>query len=71
LAAAGADVNAKADTGATALMLAAGAGKTEVVQTLLSNGADVNTRANGKTALMLAEEKGHTVIVQLIRSRRR
>jgi ankyrin repeat protein len=38
----GADVNARANNGATALMLASQNGHNEVVQDLLAKGADVN-----------------------------
>lgn len=51
----GADVNAKANDGTTALMLATGKENTETAQLLIKKGADVNAKANdGTTALMLA-----------------
>jgi ankyrin repeat protein len=50
--AAGADVNRADDTARTPLMLAAGLGRTDLVQLLLDNKADVNARdAEGRTAL--------------------
>ena len=49
----GADVNAKAYNGYTALMSAAWGGHTDIVQALLAKGADVNAKQkNGSTALM-------------------
>jgi len=52
---AGADVNAKTNTGSTALIIAAGQGHIEVVEALLDNKADVNAKVNnGWTVLMFA-----------------
>jgi ankyrin repeat protein len=48
----GADVNAMAKDGSTALMLAAESAKISVVEYLLANGADPNrTDKNGRSAL--------------------
>jgi len=57
----GADVNAIAKDGGTALLLAASSGDSETVRNLLSKGADVSAKftETGKTALMLAKEKGY------------
>jgi ankyrin repeat protein len=61
-------VIAKANDGSTALMLAASSGDREIVQELLSKGAEVSAKftQTGKTALMLAKEKGYDDIVQLL-----
>ena len=58
---AGANVNATAENGLTALMLAAGEGHTETAALLLDKGADVNVAGiGGSTALMRAVQNGHT-----------
>jgi hypothetical protein len=58
LVAKGADVNAKADHGYTALMVASRNGHSEVVKLLLAKGADVNARSSGgETALILASRE--------------
>jgi len=58
LIASGADVNQKNFRGATALMVAAGAGTPSVVRYLLEKGADVNARdRDGNTVLAYAEER--------------
>jgi ankyrin repeat protein len=58
LIASGAEVNQKNFRGATALMIAAGAGTPSVVRCLLENGADVNARdREGHTVLAYAEER--------------
>jgi ankyrin repeat protein len=64
----GADVNATANDGATALMLAASSGEIESVRALLRSGADLSGRyaQNGKTALMLAKENNHAEILELL-----
>jgi hypothetical protein len=63
----GADVNAAADNGATALHWAAAKGGVDVVGVLLKAGADARRAdGNGLTALMLAEKKGHGEVAELI-----
>jgi len=63
----GVDVNLFAADGKTALMSAAGEGKTEAIQFLLSKGAQANaTDSMGTTALMWAAMKGHFNAVQLL-----
>lgn len=66
----GADVNATAKDGGTALMLAASSDATEIVQALLSKGANAKEHftQDGKTALMLATERGHLEIAELLRA---
>lgn len=63
----GADVNAKTDTGATALMWASFFGKLDVVKVLLANGADVNASdGRGWTALMTTAEQGYPEVMELL-----
>jgi len=68
LAGRGADVNARAATGATPLMLAASSGNTEALQALVDRGADVNAAesANGQTALMFGAASDRTEAVRLL-----
>lgn len=55
---AGADVNAKDNSGNTALRIVAQNHKKDIVELLINAGADVNTRtSDGKTALMIAAEE--------------
>ena len=61
-------MDAKANNGVTALMMAADEGHIESVRTLLDAGADVNEKNNNDyTALMLAKEQGHTEIAEILR----
>ncbi|MFB3896323.1 MAG: ankyrin repeat domain-containing protein [bacterium] len=63
----GAYVNAKNQSGATALYLATQNGNTELVRALLDKRADVNLTNNyGLTALFPAAQKGKTDIVRLL-----
>jgi hypothetical protein len=64
----GADVNAMASNGTTALMIASQEGHLDVVQVLLAQGAKVNAKAsnNGATALMIASQKGHLDVVRAL-----
>ncbi len=63
----GADVNEKTTNDETPLMLAALAGKGEIVNYLLQRGADINARnASGMTSLHAAAYAGHADIVRLL-----
>ena len=70
----GADVNAKASNGQTALHQASAYGQLEVVKLLLERGASVNFEVKddaqggdpGCTPLLLAAENGHLEIVKLL-----
>ena len=63
----GADVNALDRHGQTALMLAAHAGKREVVEALVAHQANLNITAKfGLSALMLAVVAGHPDIACLL-----
>jgi len=64
----GADVNAKTNNDATALIVASQAGHLDVVQALLTKGAEVNakTTSNGGTALIIASQNGHLGVVQAL-----
>jgi len=65
---AGANVNACASDGWTALMGAANAGNSEAVKMLLLAQADVNVgQDSGDTALFLAKSLGHVEIVELLK----
>ena len=63
----GANANAKNNYSLTALMSAAGNGKTETAEVLLKHGADINAADNyGNTALMYAERFGHRETANLL-----
>ena len=55
----------------TALMCASLKGHTEVVETLLASGADINVKTRkGFTALSLASEQGHEKVVEILFSQK-
>lgn len=61
----GADVDARDESGYTALMYAANAGELPSVECLLDYGADVNARdAEQSTPLMFAAQHGHDEVVR-------
>ena len=65
----GANVNAKSNSGMTALIWAAYSGHTEVVKVLLQHGVDVNAKdSKGWTALQWACNQGKSEIIKLLRS---
>jgi ankyrin repeat protein len=67
LASSKAAINSTNSDGVTALMIAAGLGRTAVAKSLLTSGADVNAKSiEGVTALMLAADFGHVETVQLL-----
>ena len=62
-----ADVDAKADNGITALIMASQMGYPEIVGALLDAKADVNTKADKDfTALILASLRGHVEVVRTL-----
>ena len=68
LIAAGANVNARASSGETALMRAASLDCKDLAQALIQAGADVNTKDNrGKSALAWARQSGNLRIVRLLK----
>ena len=61
-------MNTKDDTGRTPLHWVAFARKTEIVELLIANDADVNAKDNeGKTPLYFAELTRHKAIADLLR----
>ncbi len=63
----GADVNAKNNSGVTALMSAAYAGQADSVKALLERKANVNLKdSSGNTALSLAKKKGKKDVLSLL-----
>jgi serine/threonine-protein phosphatase 6 regulatory ankyrin repeat subunit B len=64
----GADVSTPNDSGHSAMVLAVGFGREEVVSILLDSGANVFSRAEfrGTTALMHACSSGHMALVRLL-----
>jgi hypothetical protein len=66
----GADVNARTETGTTALMRAASFGQVELVHVLLNKGAEINQERNdGFTALSLAVFFGQIDVLKLLLQR--
>jgi ankyrin repeat protein len=64
---AGADVDARDRYGQTGLMLAAVAGRADVVRLLIRHGANLDHTAKyGLTAVMLAVVNGHAEVVRLL-----
>ena len=62
------NVNAQDLAGTTILMLAAYYGHGELVELILTRGADPNLRDNqGRTALRRASESGHLGIIELLK----
>lgn len=62
-----ADANAADETGTTALMMAAYAGRREILELLIERKAEVNTKnKEGATALMCAAFRGHADSVKLL-----
>ena len=55
----GADINAKANVGDTALFEASMGGSVDCVRFLIGRGANINAKSGGYTALMKAEMKQH------------
>ena len=67
LVAEGADVNARAESGETALMLAAARGRLEFMGLLIDRGADVNAATPaGNTALMFAAARGQVDAARML-----
>jgi ankyrin repeat protein len=65
----GADINAKDETGGTALQRASVVGNVEAVKFLLARGAAVHSAdSQGNTALKLASEQNHTEVVEVLRA---
>lgn len=63
----GADVNAKTNTGRTALMMAAIEGLVGMTEALLKAGINIDEKDNdGNTALMHAEKNGQMIVAELI-----
>jgi ankyrin repeat protein len=66
----GVNIEATADSGATALLEAAGHGHLEIVDALLAAGAKGDaTDQTGATAIMFAASQGHTSIVRALATR--
>ncbi len=69
---AGASLSERSAAGWTPMMLAAGAGQTDIVMLLIRHGADIDARGfgeennEGMTALMAAAMHGHADIVKLL-----
>jgi ankyrin repeat protein len=61
-------VNAKNNLGGTPLHEAAASGHKEIVEVLVTKGADVNANIGGWTPLHLAVDEGHTETADLLRN---
>lgn len=59
---------AQGETGGEALLIAAGAGRVEIVETLIANGVNINFRHtyDGATALFCAVESGYQQVVDIL-----
>ena len=65
---AGANINARNDTGYTALMFAIQYQQSEVVQILIESKADVNAKNNyGYSAMAIAKNIGNARIIELLK----
>ena len=66
----GADANARARRGQTALMVAANSGHAEATRVLLDQGADPNAKTeDGRTALIAAAAAGHADVTEVLLSK--
>jgi hypothetical protein len=62
----GVDINARDINGCTALILASGNGRLDVVQALLAKGPDINAKCGERTALIVAAWFGHREVVRVL-----
>ena len=69
LAAPGADLSARQESGATALHIAAAAGHSDIVRLLIEHGADRSIEdRNGNTAAATAQLAGHGEIAEYLQA---
>ena len=69
LAAPGANLSTRQESGATVLHIAAAAGHSDIVRLLVEHGADRSVEdRNGNTAAATAQSAGHTEIVEYLQS---
>ena len=64
----GANIEAKAENGGTALIWAANEGKTGVMKLLLEKGANIDASNDGITVLSLAEKNDNPAAAELLRA---